>query len=376
MKRLLYFFFIRYLVRKGFDRWFAQSYLRRVIRELKEYNMPLKKKIWAIKHGFYPSNVDFYKFAGFNEDNFSDFLSDYEYGRSYPINNYFKIWIDDKITTKYVFQDSKFKDFMPKYYIYIERDGHYSYLMDFDESISKDSNALNNLLKKEKVLALKPLAGSLGNGFIRLEIRGDDIYANEKQLKPSDFEALKSSLKGYIVTEYCHQHSFFSKVWPLSECSLRIVMARVTDEYNGGECRCISSYARFGTKLSGGASNMGQGGVGVPFDYNTGVFGDMFYRYPKFENYQRLSFESHPDTKAKLAGVKIPNWEMVKKFIEEFTDYLSSLEYFGFDVIVTENGLKICEINSHPELYIEQIMNYPFMKDDFRSKFFGIKFSK
>lgn len=376
MKRILYQSIIRYLVRKGFLKSSAEHYLGRVISEIREYNMPLKKKIWAIRHGFYPSNVDFYKFAGFNEDNYSNFLSDYEYARSYPINNGFKIWIDDKITTKYIFQDAKFKDFMPKYYIYIENDGHYSYLMDFDEKINRDSDALINVLRKEKVLALKPLAGSLGKGFIRLGMRGDEIYANEKLLNPSEYEALKSSLKGYIVTEYCHQHSSFAKVWPLSECTLRIVMARVTDEYNGGECKCISSYARFGTHLSGGASNMGQGGVGVPFDYETGVFGDLFYRYPKFENYQRLSFDCHPDTKVKLAGERIPNWEMVKKFIEDFTDYLSSLEYFGFDVIVTEDGLKICEINSDPELYIEQVMNYPFMMDNFRKKFFGIKFSK
>ena len=90
---------------------------------------------------------------------------------------------------------------MPRYYLYIENDGNYSYLMDFDEQVPKDSNALLNLLREEKVLALKPLAGSLGIGFVRLEIKQDEIYANNELLTIEKYEDLKKSLRGYIVTE-------------------------------------------------------------------------------------------------------------------------------------------------------------------------------
>ena len=110
--------------------------------------MPIKDKIWAVKRGFYPSRKELY---GLNESNYKRYLSDIDYKKLYPLNNSFQIWLDDKLTTKYVLQDTRYKDYMPKYFIYIENDGCYSYLMDFDEHINKDSDSLLNLLRKEKV---------------------------------------------------------------------------------------------------------------------------------------------------------------------------------------------------------------------------------
>ena len=64
-------------------------------------------------------------------------------------------------------------------------------MMDFNQQIGKNADALLNLLREEKILALKPLAGSLGNGFIRLEINEDEIYANNKLLSINEFNELK-----------------------------------------------------------------------------------------------------------------------------------------------------------------------------------------
>ena len=338
--------------------------------------MPMKKKIWAIKHGFFPSSVELYELNGFSKDNHRGYLSDFDYKRSYPLNNYFKLWIDDKITTKYIFQDARFKDFMPRYFIYIEPDGHYTYLMDFDMRIAKDSNVLLNLLKAEKVLALKPLKGSGGFGFIRLEYIDGAILSNGKVLSVSDYGALTSKLNGYLVSEYCFQHSSLADIWPKSECTLRIVTARISDMFGGGVCKTFISYARIGTERSGSTSNLSQGGVAVPIDFETGIFGDNIYRYKKFDPDNCFIHESHPDTKMVLRGKKLPNWDMVKSFIDDFTNYVSSLEYFGFDVIITEDGFKICEINSHPVLDIEQVICKPVLEDDFVRRFFESKLSK
>lgn len=358
-----------YLKRKGIHHGFIlQITTNGLIKDWKSCKKPLRDKIWAVKRGFYPSRIDLW---GLNEDNYTRYLSDFNYWKLFPLNNGFQIWLDDKLTTRYVFQDTRIKDFMPRYYLYIENDGNYSYLMDFNHQIPKDSDALLNLLRQETVLALKPLAGSLGIGFIKLEIKQGEIYANNELLSAEKYDELKKSLRGYIVTEYCHQHSQLDRVWDKSECTLRIIMAKFKDKYCGGKTKSILSYARFGTSLSSTTSNMSQGGVGVCFDFETGILDNVFYRKKGFDKNGQTMHDAHPDTHVILGGQRLPNWDIVKKGLYDIVDYFSTLEYFGFDVIITDDGFKICEINSLPGLDIEQVMFGPILDNEVARQFYS-----
>jgi hypothetical protein len=363
-----------YLKEKGIQNGFIlQVTTSGLINSWKNSNKKIKEKIWAVRRGFYPSRIDLY---GLNNNNFKLYLSDLDYRKIFPLNNCFQTWIDNKLTTKFVLQDIRLKDFMPKYYLYIDNAGYYSYLMDFDENFTKDSNALLHLLQIEKALAVKPLGGSGGYGFMKLEYRNDEIIVNGKPISFNDFEVLKTNLKGYIVTEYCNQHSSLVKVWPKSECTLRIIIARILDEYGVGDSQAIVSYARFGTSISGSTSNLSQGGVGVPFDYESGIFGDNYYRYKKFDLAGQIQYNVHPDTHVAIHGTRIPNWDKVKKGLDDIVAYLSTLEYFGFDVIITEDSFKICEINSLPQIDYEQIMCGPMWTNEFAKRFFERKLAQ
>ena len=111
-----------------------------------------------------------------------------------------------------------------------------------------------------------------GLGFIKLELRGDDIYENNKLIDKARFEEIKDSMRNYIVTQYAQQHDDLKKVWPNSECTLRVIMCKnvSADKYSPSKWSCAVSYARFGTSVNGGASNLSSGGVGVGFDFETG----------------------------------------------------------------------------------------------------------
>lgn len=63
-------------------------------------DIPCEKKIWALQRGFLPSRVKLY---GLTEENYHDYLSDIDYYYLHPINNHFAIWINDKLTLKYIF---------------------------------------------------------------------------------------------------------------------------------------------------------------------------------------------------------------------------------------------------------------------------------
>lgn len=122
------------------------------------------QKLWALSKGFLPDKLQLYKLS---EENYGDYLSDYDYFLIHPLNNHFAIWINDKITLKYMLQaplcinkeKKKMMDLMPEYYLYIENDGRYSYLMDAPESIKRDGDFIMNLVKDKGILALKPSNG-------------------------------------------------------------------------------------------------------------------------------------------------------------------------------------------------------------------------
>lgn len=133
---------------------------------------------------------------------------------------------------------------------------------------------------------------------------------------------------------------------------------------------CAISYARFGTSVNGGASNLSSGGVGVGFDFETGKYNNTCIRYKKYCPDGVWKLHEHPDTHAKWSMLGLPNWTFVRKKIDQICSHISSLSYLGLDIIITETGMKLCEINTHPAMDYEQVMCGPTLcKDKVREYF-------
>lgn len=320
-----------------------------------------EKKKWALERGFYPGRIELY---GLTEENWQNYMPDYQYFMLHPLNNHFLKWLD-KTTLKYVLNSNGCESTMPEYYVYVENDkcgGRFTYLMDCPTDIPKDENFLWNLLKQKKVLAMKPNSGTSGGlGFIKLELRGDELYENNKRISMTRFQEIQDTMRNYIITQYAKQHEELAKVWPDSECTLRVIMCKdpAADRYAPTTWSCAVSYARFGTSVNGGASNLSSGGVGVGFDFETGKYRDFCIRYKRFTPDGVWMLDKHPDTKAEWRALGLPNWDYVKSQINAICQHVSSLDYMGLDIIITQDGMKLCEINSHPAIDYEQIMCGP-----------------
>lgn len=339
----------------------------------------VEKKIWALKHGFLPDKISLFNLT---DENFTDYLSDYDYFIMHPLNNHFAFWINDKITLKYMLQKPLcinkekgiYMDLMPEYYLYIENDGHYSYLMDAPDDIERDENFLYNLLRKKQILALKPSRGEGGMGFIRLEFTDGDIVLNGKTVSLNEWNECKDKLDGYIVTEYVIQHHELAEICPTSACTLRVVTCKTNHHYDGGETNILLNYARFGTSKSGSTSNLSTGGVGVRYDWNTGLYDESFYLYPQYSaDGKTVVLDHYPDDGVSLKGKKLPNWELVRDSVYSVCELMSSLDFFGFDILITEDGVKICEINSMPSIGYEQLISGPLLKNKVAAEFFENK---
>lgn len=334
-----------------------------------------EKKKWALERGFYPGRIELY---GLNEENYHEFMPDYQYFMLHPLNNHFLKWLD-KTTLKYVLNSNGCEEVMPEYYAYVENEqcgGRFTYLMDCPSDIKRDSDFLLNLLKQKGTLALKPNSGTSGGlGFIKLEYFKDKLFENNKPIDLNRFYEIQNSMRNYIITEYAHQHHELAAIWPDSECTLRVIMCKdpVEDRYSTPTWSCAVSYARFGTSVNGGASNLSSGGVGVGFDFETGKYEDLGIRYKRFTPDGQWKLEKHPDTDAEWKLLSLPNWAYVKQKVNDICQHLSSLDYMGLDIIITENGMKLCEINSHPAMDYEQIMCGPTLAKPQIKKFFANK---
>ena len=74
---------------------------------------------------------------------------------------------------------------------------------------------------------------------------------------------------------------------------------------------------------------------------------------------------THPDTGVPVEGT-LPHWEEMKAEIEKICAYLSPLEYLGFDIVITEDGFRILEINTHQDLH-----KYPYYPQEVKDYFAG-----
>ena len=366
------------LVSKGLTQKIALTFVQFLEEDWNLCNsISFEDKVKVMSRGFFPSRLKLY---GLDEVNYVEYLSDLDYYRLHPLNNHFAIWINDKVTLKYMIPsvfhtlEGRHLSVMPEYYLYIENDGKYSYMMDSPKYIAHDEDYLFHLLQEKKILALKPSRGQGGYGFVKLEYAGGDVYINGVKKNKQEFNQFRDTLFGYIVTEYATQHKDLDAVCKDSVCTLRVIAVKnQSNKYAHGETDIIASYARFGTSKSHGASNLSSGGVGIPYDFNTGRFGKYFYRYLKYSEGEDFKFDRHPDSKISLEGKILPHWEFVRDIVYSVCYYLSSLEYFGFDLMITDGGVKICEINTLPAQDDAQVMCGPFWKNSAARTYFELK---
>ena len=196
--------------------------------------------------------------------------------------------------------------------------------------------------KKEKDIALKRDKGSHGEGFYRLSYKDNKLYLNLKEATREDvIDILSDKTNEYLVTEYIKQHDVLNKIYDGSVNTIRIIVFK-----KDGKTPTIgNAYMRFGSKKTGTVDNIGAGGIFVSLDEETGFFHDALIIT---DDLKIVPCKEHPDTHLPIEGY-IPNWDKILKDILEIAESLKQIEYFGFDIAITEDGMKFPEINRYPD---------------------------
>ena len=332
----------------GFTRKFGAYYAQSAKREkqIALYNQDYVD--WAHAHGFLAESAYAY---GLNENNYKDYFSDYDYFRLFPLNDWTKIWINDKLTLKYMLVGTEYESFMPRYYYYNTFRG----LRTCCDAPNKDKAATAEdfiqLLSDCGEFACKPNNGSTSTGFFRAYLDGNNVVMNGQRIPFSQVEDELKKYPNYLFTEYIRPSAEFAAYSPAIH-TIRIVIVNES----GYDPRIIGGYFRIPNKLSGDANyiilsdHADQYNVTVDLDFETGSYGNAKMIY--LNRVQNTLV--HPDSGAVIKGC-VPNFDYLKETVLGIAKHFNTIEYMGFDIGVTEKGIRCMEINSHPGIKYMQI---------------------
>lgn len=354
------------LLKDGYTKKFADYYLGQAkdYESIAAYDKEYSK--WALSHGFLADSAYWY---GLNEHNYQDYLSDYEYYRVWPLNNWTRIWINDKLTLKHVLGATEFGGLMPDYYYYTSSDGLVPLV---DCPIKKRNHSINDfceVLKIVKYMGCKPCNGTSSIGFYKLSYDGEGYMYNDERISLEHLAEIVNSSTNYVYTEYLTSGGYLRMLNEQIH-TLRLVVINPIRM----EPRIIGGYLRIPKSNIGAANYLHLEGDAV-HDYNIvadidpicGAWGTAKKIYvDRAEDIKYM-----PKTELKLAGV-IEDYSRLRQMVLGIADRFRNVEYMGFDLCVSSNGFKCMEINSHPGMRHMQIFK-SFLADDYTREYFERK---
>lgn len=322
--------------------------LTTILKRKKWYSKGLPVKMSAsekriyIKNGFYPSASLFYDFSNYS---FSDYLNDRDYKKMYPLNPpAISALIDNKAYLPLLFQSHP--EWLPEFSAYL-RKGE----LIFCRGLNKVPVNLKELFKiaiqQYGKLIVKPTSD--GGGRRIFTISATNFEEKVEKLLSNEV----------IVSSYMENESFLKEIYPHSLNTTRVVFFKTNSRKN----KILMIGQRFGTSKSKEVDNVSSGGIGYTINIETGTLSKPYsFLLPTSPNL----YDKHMDSKVQLRGFQIPNWSTRLKQIQKIADYLDFVDFAGLDLAFTTEGVKVVEINSHPEFIFAQLESPALLDEEFK----------
>lgn len=359
--------------KKGIRPYMQKLWEEAVEADKKWPGTTMAQKKWAWERGFLSFRISQY---GLTEENYKNFLSDYQYHWLNRINGVYQGWVNDKLTFRYIMEP--FKKYVPDYYFSVFKNRGETVvarLMDCPDGFRSTMDGVCALLRQEKKLAFKAAAGTHGDGFYALEYVPEtgQYLVNGKESTKEELETvLENQSSFYVVTSYINMHPVLKQIYPKSVNSIRIMVIN----QNGYNPKIMQTYMRIGSSKTGYTDNVGYGGICAMIDGETGTL----YDPETLQDHVYSPCPVHPDTGVEIAGIQIPHWQEVCETVLDICRSIPELEYLGFDIAVTEDSFNVMEINIHQDLhkvaqYSEEVMEFFRSKIRYKERLNGLPYS-
>lgn len=317
-----------------------------------------KSLLWMYRNGFCQEQAIS---CDISDSNKKSYLRDKDYRRCHPVNGTYSSIIDNKLYLPYLFKD--YPSFVPEYYFRIHK-GHFKSL---DRRLgSDDVRQIESLLEEKGMLAVKAVSSSLGEGFAVLESKEGRIYINRAPIDAGGFGKYLAALDDSVITEYVVQHEYSGRINPSCANSIRLLCLRPTESDKFVLAR---SFHRFGVN-DNIVDNLGSSsGILCHIDIGSGTLKDCGLVKNRGDIVRKVAISSHPQSGAQIAGIRIPGWDAVVGKLLEIFNTFPFLKYIGVDIVITNDGFKVLEVNSLSTLLVFQA-EMPIFEDPLLGPFF------
>jgi len=224
---------------------------------------------------------------------------------------------------------------------------------------------LQQLLESHPKLAIKPVKGHKGSGFLALSLDGTKPRVNGRPSNWDEFRQALSCYGAFIITSYIRQAEYASTLNPDTSNTIRLLTMWDDD---AGQPFIGAASQRIGNRRSFPTDNWraGRGGYSAEIDLETGVLG----KGATLSDDRHITFaEFHAETGAAIEGIQVPNWDRLVEAILAAARRLSFAAQIGWDIIVTDEGNCAIEINGCPGLNLHQV-HRPLLKDERIRRFY------
>lgn len=159
-----------------------------------------------------------------------------------------------------------------------------------------------------------------------------------------------------IIERGLTQHPEEDALYPNSVNTVRVL---TMIDVKGGDPFIAAAVQRIGCRRSEPADNWTRGGLSARIDLGTGRLSQAT-RLPDGD--VKEWFSEHPDTGARIEGVRVPHWEEILDLVMHSANVLSFMEYVGWDIVITPDGPLVLEANINTGLNVLQ-SHQPLMAD-------------
>ena len=345
--------------------WWCQRWIRLLRKKepdsRRRIPVRLMTRIRLWFSGFFGESHVIYKLE---ERQPSDYLSDFARFIKTPyINGRYSYFLNNKLAFYWFMRgNEEGRKVIPKIHALIYRgdirDLNSGQRIEWKEALRKYSD-------EKKRFVIKPINEGGGKGVMVVSTADDVLRVNELPVENMDAAMVSKGLAGRdgIIMEYVSQASYAATIFPCATNTIRVLTMW---DYDENEPFMPIAVHRIGSKDSMPVDNWSNGGLSAIVNTETGELGRAV-AYPGTGSL--VWFDEHPDTGAMIKGVHIPNWEKIADKLLELARMCPFLPYVGWDIIVTEDGMKILEGNNHSDVNLIQV-HQPMLVDSRVRRFY------
>ncbi len=221
-------------------------------------------------------------------------------------------------------------EFNKKFQKYLKRDWLYLETTSYKE--------FEKFLQNKKEIIAKPRNDSGGHGIEKIILKD---YPNKKEL----YNYLLNK-KLLIVEEIIKQHDKLNEIYPESVNTIRLITILHNNVVN-----FVTAFIRIGNNSF--VDNTSSGGMLTMLDLKTGIT-----QYPACDTNMNI-YKTHPKTKTKIKGIKIPYFLEAKKLVEKLSYLEPHIKYIAWDIAITKDGPVVVEANPYPGYYYQFPIHTP-----------------